>query len=121
MAAISSRVQATMLSFCSGADAGGGGGAGADGALFDVPGPVRGLHQVPDVDAGCHDVVRVQFPGRHDDLRLGDRDAAGGGHHRVEVAGGVPVDQVAFGVRGVRVDQGDVGDDAALLYVQFAV
>src|SRR4051795_9726254 len=116
MAAISSRVQAMVLSFGSGAGDGGGR-AGADGALFDVLGAAGRLHQALHVDAGGHDVVRVQFPGFNDDLGLGDGDAAGGGHHRVEVAGGVPVDEVAFGVRGVRVDQGNVGDDAALLHV----
>ena len=43
-------------------------------------------------------LVRVDLAGRHQLLDLGDGHLAGRRHHRVEVARGLPVDEVALGV-----------------------
>ena len=47
-------------------------------------------------------------------LDLGDRDARGGGHHRVEVARGLSVDEVAEAVALPRFDDGEVGGERVL-------
>ncbi|GJE44159.1 hypothetical protein AEGHOMDF_3345 [Methylobacterium soli] len=54
-------------------------------------------------------------------LDLRDRHLGGGGHHRVEVARGQPVGEVALGVAPVGVDEGEVGEEAPLHHVLRAV
>ena len=59
--------------------------------------------------------------GRHQLLDLGHRDLGSGRHHRVEIARGLAVDQVAGGVALPGVDDGEVGEQAALHDVLLAV
>src|SRR5262245_34368375 len=42
-------------------------------------------------------------------LDLRDRDASGGGHHRIEVACGLAIDEVALGIALPCLDERDVG------------
>ena len=49
------------------------------------------------------------------------RDLAGGRHHRVEVARGLAVDEVAFGVALPGMHDGQIGDQAGLHHVLLAV
>ena len=58
---------------------------------------------------------------RHDLLDLGDADAARGGAVGIEVARGLPVDEVALLVGLPGLDDGEVGDEAALQDVGLAV
>src|SRR5690349_14616370 len=64
-----------------------------DGALLDVLDPVAGLDQALDEDARGDDVVGVQFARLDNYLRLGNGQEACRGHHRVEIPGGVAVDE----------------------------
>ena len=70
---------------------------------------------------GRVDVVGVDLAGLDEILDLGDRDLAGGRHHRVEVARGLAVDEVALGVALPGVDEREVGDEAGLEHVVLAV
>ena len=79
------------------------------------------LDDALDEDAGRVDVVGIEFAGRNQMLDLGHRDLGGGRHHRVEVARGLAVDQVAGGVALPGVDDGEVGEQAALHDVFLAV
>ena len=74
-----------------------------------------------DENAGRMDVVGIEFAGRHQMLDLGHRDLRGGRHHRVKVARGLAIDQVTGGVALPGVDDGEVGEQAALHDVFLAV
>src|SRR3954454_2046362 len=80
--------------------AGGGGGrlggALAGGALLDALLGVRHVDHALDVDAGRVDAVGIEFARLDQVLDLGHRDRGGGGHHGVEVARGLAIDQVAL-------------------------
>ena len=54
-------------------------------------------------------------------LDLGDGELARGRHHRIEVARGLPVDEVAFRVALPGVDEREVGDEAALHQIGLVV
>src|SRR6476469_1155711 len=79
------------------------------------------LHNAVDVDAGGHDVFRVQASGGDDPGDLGDGVFRGGGHDGAEVPRGFTVDQVAPAVRREGLDQGDVGVDGGLEHLPLAV
>src|SRR5690242_15661730 len=98
-----------------------GGDALAYGALLDVLDGVRHVDDALDVDAGRDDVVGLEFAGAHKVLDLGHRHLAGGRHHRIEVARGLAVHEVAFVVAHPGVYDRQVGDDAALHNVALAV
>ena len=70
---------------------------------------------------GRVDVVLVERAGLHQLLDLGDRHLAGGGHHRIEVPRGLPVDEVAGVVALPGLDDGQVGGEAALHHIELAV
>ena len=72
-------------------------------------------------DAGRVDAVGVERAERHDLLDLGDADLAAGGGVRIEVPRGLAVDEVALLVALPGLDDGEVGDDAALEDVGLAV
>ena len=74
-----------------------------------------------DENAGGMDVVRIDLAGRHQMLDLGDGDLGGGRHHRVKIARGLAVDQVPGGIALPGVDDGEVGEQAALHDVFLAV
>ncbi|MNV64015.1 hypothetical protein D3C71_1566390 [compost metagenome] len=67
------------------------------------------------------DVVGVQRADGDDLLDLDDRDLAGGGHHRVEVAGRLAEDQIAALVGLPGLDDGQVGDQAGFHHIVAAV
>ena len=67
------------------------------------------------------DVVGIEFAGRNQLLDLGHGDLRSGRHHRVKVARGLAVDQVTGGVALPGVDDGEVGEQAALHDVFLAV
>ena len=73
------------------------------------------------VNAGRDDVVRIDLAGLHQMLDLGDGDLAGGRHHRIEVARGLAVDEIAFGIAHIGVHDREIGDQAALHHVALAV
>src|SRR5699024_4252966 len=90
----------------------GGSGDLAQRALLD-PLLVLPLKDALDEDAGRMDRVRVQFAGRHQFLDLGHRDAPAGGDDRIEVPRRLAEDQIALMVALPRLDDGQVGDEAA--------
>src|ERR1700751_3754062 len=67
-----------------------------------------------DEDAGGVDVVGIELAGRNEMLDLGDRDFRSGCHHRVEVARGLAIDQVARGIALPGMDDSEVGEQTAL-------
>src|SRR5262249_22646476 len=73
------------------------------------------------IDAGRDDVVAINFARLNEMLDLRDRQAAGCRHHRIEVARGLPVNEIAFRVAPPGVHEEDVGDEAGLHHVGFAV
>src|SRR5699024_9560882 len=95
-------------------------GAGAGGALLDVLGG-GGAHQVVYEHAGGVDVVGADLAGVDEVLGLGEGGAPAHRGQGVEVPGGEAVAEVAVGVGGVGVDEGDVGVDGAFEHVVAAV
>ena len=91
------------------------------GAAFDALLAVFPEDEALDVDSGGGDVVGVELAGLDDLFDFGDGDFAGGGHHGVEVAGGLAVDEVAGGVGLPGADEGEVGLEPALHEVGAAV
>src|SRR5690606_12558301 len=82
---------------------------------------VHALKDAVDVDARRVDVVGIE-PTHFDQLLdLGHRHLAGRGHHRIEVPGGLSIDEVALGIALPGLDDGQVGGEAALHYVELPV
>src|SRR5579863_4831990 len=79
------------------------------------------LDDALDEDAGRMDVVRIDLAGRHQMLDLCDRYLRGGCHHRVKVTRGLAVNEVAGGIALPGVNDGEVGEQAALHDVFLAV
>ena len=79
------------------------------------------MHDALHENARRVDVVRVDLAGFDEMLDLGDRDPPGGRHHRVEIARGLAIDEVAFAVALPGVDDRQIGDDAALHDIGLAV
>src|SRR5262249_95578 len=90
-------------------------------ALLDVLDRVRHVHQALNVDARRDDIVGVDVAGLDQVLDLGNRHLAGGRHHRIEVARGLAVGEVALGIAHIGVHDGEVGDEPALHHVPRAV
>ena len=67
------------------------------------------------------DVIGIDLAGRHQMLDLGDGDLRGRRHHRVKIARGLAIDEVAGGVALPGVDDGEIGEQAALHDVFLAV
>src|SRR5882757_2880279 len=86
----------------------------ADGALLDVLHRVRHMHDAFHIDAGRDDVVGIDRARLDQVLDLRHRHLARGRHHRIEVARGLSIDEVALGIAFPRVHDGEVGDDPAL-------
>src|SRR5262245_21717519 len=72
------------------------------------------MHDTLHIDTGGDDVIRIDGTGLDQILDLGDGHLARGRHHRIEVARGLAIDEVAFGVAFPGMYDREVGDDAAL-------
>ena len=72
-------------------------------------------------DAGRVDAVGIELAGLDQLLDFRDRDAAGAGHHRIEVARGLAIDEVALGVALPRLHQRQVGGQPGFEHVGLAV
>src|SRR6185437_927538 len=92
-----------------------------DSALLDPLLEIRAVHDTLDEDAGRVDAVGIDRAGLDEVLDLRDGDARRRRHHRVEVARRLAVDEVAFGIALPGMDDGEIGDDAALHDVALAV
>src|SRR5215467_8560286 len=79
------------------------------------------MHQALDVDAWRDDVVGIDIAGLHEVLAFGHGDLAGGGHHGIEVARGLAVDEVALRVTHPSMNDREIGDKPALHDVVLAV
>src|SRR5262249_24313851 len=79
------------------------------------------MHQALDVDAWRDDVVRIDIAGLHEVLDFRHGDLAGGGHHWIEVARGLAVNEVALGIAHPSMDDREIGDKSALHDVELAV
>src|SRR6185436_10870244 len=92
-----------------------------EGAELDALLELRALDDAVDVDARRVDLVGIELAHLDQLLDLGHRDLAAGGDHRVEVARGLAVDEVARLVALPCLDHGEVGLDALLQHVFLAV
>src|SRR5579872_1177563 len=72
-------------------------------------------------DAGRVNLVGVDLTCRDEVLDFGDRDAAGGRHHRVEIARGLAKNEVTLGIRLPGVDDRKIGDEAAFHHIGLSV
>src|SRR5262249_59747716 len=97
------------------------GGALAHGSLHDVLYRVGYVHQALHVDAWRDDVVGIDIAGLHEVLDFGHGDLAGGGHHGIEVARGLAIDEGALDVTHPRMNDREIGDKPALHDVVLAV
>src|SRR5215213_2654124 len=68
----------------------------------------RTLENVSDKNPRSDDVIRIDLARVHELLDFCNRHLGSGGHHRVEVARGAPVDQVAHAVALPGVDEGKI-------------
>src|SRR5689334_15461878 len=73
------------------------------------------------VDAGSVNHVGLKLSGFDQVLDLGDGDLGGGGHHGVEVAGGLAVHEIAPAVSLPGLDESEVGGESALHEVGAAI
>src|SRR5579883_956709 len=74
----------------------------------------RRQHDTVHENARRDDGLRVEAAHRHDRLDLGDGDARGGCHHRVEVAAGLAVDEIAPRIGALGADQREVSAQTML-------
>src|SRR5687767_625101 len=96
-------------------------------SLFDALIVGRATHDVLHEDARSMDAVGIELTGLDELFDLGNGMTRGGGHHRIEVARGLPVDEIAEAIASPRFHEREVGvqrrledvgpavDDAALL------
>src|SRR5690242_13921621 len=80
-----------------------------------------GVHDPGHKDPRRVYLVRVDLSRLHQMLDLGDRQPAGRGAERIEIAGAAPVNEVAVPIPHVRVDQTHIGVDRPLENVRHAV
>ena len=71
--------------------------------------------------AGRVDVIRIDLAGRHQVLDLGDGDLRRRRHHRIEVARGLAIDEIAGGIALPGVNDREIGEQAAFHHVFLAV
>src|SRR5689334_3584291 len=90
-------------------------------ALLDALLVIWAVHDALHENSRRVDVVRVDLTGFDEMLDFSDRNLSGGRHHRVEVARGLAIDEIAFAVALPGVDDREIGDDAALHNISLAV
>ena len=64
------------------------------------------------------DLVGIERAGLHELFDFRDRDASRGRHHRIEIARGLAIDEIAFGVALPRLDDGKVRGEPGLEHEQ---
>ena len=79
------------------------------------------LDDALDENAGRMDVVGIELAGRHQMFDFGHGDLCGGRHHRIKIARGLAIDQVAGGVALPGVHDREIGEQPALHDVFLAV
>ncbi len=87
--------------------------AGRDCALFDAF-LTLGDNDAIHIRAGRMHVVRIKVAGVDDAINLSNGDGAGLSHHGIEIASRHSVDEIASAIRGVGVDEGEVGLEPGL-------
>src|SRR5208283_593192 len=85
----------------------------AGGALFDRFCDVRRMDDAMDENAWRMNRVGIDFPGFDEMLDLRHGDLAGCRHHRIEVARRLAINEIAFGIALIGVNNGDIGDKSA--------
>src|SRR5437899_8432782 len=65
-------------------------------------------------DSRCMDLLWIDLAGLHQALHLGDGDARRRRHDRIEIAGGLPVHEIAQPVPRKGLDQGEIGRERGL-------
>ena len=88
---------------------------------FDLLPVIASLENSLNKDAGRVDLIGIEFPGGNEDLDFGNGDLPRGGHHVVEIIGGVPVDQVSGRVPFPGLHEGKIGAQRGLQNVRLAV
>src|SRR5882724_4981856 len=96
-------------------------GSFADGAALDALLVVLALEDRVYVDAGCVDVVGIEFAYFDQVLYFGDYVVGGCGHHGIKIAGGFAIDEISPAIALPGFDEGEVAADAALEDVLAAV
>src|SRR5690242_1438832 len=91
------------------------------GAALDALFVFGALEDGVDENAGRVHLVRVKLADVEQLFDFGDDIIGGGGHHGIEVARGLAVDEVAPAVAFPRLDEREVAAQAALHYVHAAV
>src|SRR5580700_3622815 len=97
------------------------GSSGAKDAALDAFFVARAVKDALDVDAGGDDGVGVELAHVDQLFDFGDGDAGSGGHHGIEIAGGLPVDKVAGTIAFPGFDQGVVGAQPGFEEIRAAV
>src|SRR3546814_80011 len=85
-------------------------------ALLVSFGEDQPLHE----DPGCVHMVGIDRPRGEQFLDFGDRHAARCRHHRIEIARGLAVDEIALVVAAPRLDDGEIGGQPRLENIALA-
>src|SRR5260370_26217080 len=93
----------------------------ADSALLDALLVRRAAHHAFNKNSGRVDVVGVDSAGLDQMFDLRNGDLCGRRHHRVEVARGLPIDEVALAISFPGMDDCEIGDEATLHNVAFPI
>src|SRR5436190_21832196 len=93
----------------------------ADSSLFNPLLVHRPTDDVPDEDTWGDDVVGIDLSGFDQLLDLGDRDASGACHHRIEIARRPPIHEVADPIALPGFHEREVGRERPLEHVRLAV
>src|ERR1700719_148284 len=92
-----------------------------DSALLDALLVRRAAHDAFDKNARRVDVVGVDDSGLDQMLDLCNGDLRGRRHHRIEVARGLPVNEVAFAIGSPSMNDRKIGDQATLHNIALSV
>src|SRR4030088_3457935 len=93
----------------------------AHGALLDVLHRIRNVHNTFHEHARRDDVVGIDLAWLDQILDLGNGDLPGRGHHRIEIARGLAINEIALGISLPGMNDRKVGDQAALHHVALAI
>ena len=71
------------------------------------------MNDAVDIDAGCVHEIGIDLADWNQFLNLGNCDLSASSHKRVEVARRLAIDEIAFGITLIGVNDGDIGDKSA--------